>query len=604
MLGRTAVAACALGGRALRRRARCGRRSSLRLVANGAVLALHWVAFFAAIQVASVAIGLLGFASFPLFVLVLERVLLGRRWTGREAATALLVDRPGSRCSCPELSLANRTVQGLAWGVVSGFTFALLAVLNRRYAAHRAAPSTSRSGRTSGRAGAAAVRGGERVPLGASARARSGCCSCWASCARRSRTRCSSPRSPALSAHTASVVAALEPVYGIALAALLLGEVPGARGRRGRRADRRRGDARRTRRGADCMGWRAQRESVASRRPRTRTGADAMIVVVMGVSGCGKTIVGAALAAALGWPFLDGDDFHPPANVAKMAAGTPLTDDDRWPWLDRLAAEMAAILARGGNAVLACSALKQAYRDRLARRATAPGDVRFVYLKGDYDTIAARLAARSIATCRRRCCEPVRDARRAGGCDRRRRRVHRRRRGRARSASARPRQRCRHERTTAQVEAGDAGGPPRTRSRAISGRRQHAGLPRDDDAVPDGRRARAVARGEYERISYGLHGLPTVTDLQDAVAQIEGGHRAFAVPSGLTATTLPLLALLRAGDHVLVTDSVYGPTRRFCDHHLTRLGVEVSYYDPLAGAAIEREFRPNTRSCSPSRPDR
>jgi cystathionine beta-lyase len=104
-----------------------------------------------------------------------------------------------------------------------------------------------------------------------------------------------------------------------------------------------------------------------------------------------------------------------------------------------------------------------------------------------------------------------------------------------------------------------------------------------------------AARGEYDGISYGLHGLPTVTDLQDAVATIEGGYRAFAVPSGLTATTLPLLALTGVGDHVLVTDSVYGPTRRFCDNHLPRCGVEVGYYDPLAGAAIEREFRPNTR---------
>ncbi len=104
-----------------------------------------------------------------------------------------------------------------------------------------------------------------------------------------------------------------------------------------------------------------------------------------------------------------------------------------------------------------------------------------------------------------------------------------------------------------------------------------------------------AVRGEYEGISYGLHGLPTVTDLQEAIAAIEGGHCAFAVPSGLTATTLPLLALTRAGDHVLVTDSVYGPTRRFCNNHLPRYGVEVSYYDPLAGAAIERDFRKNTR---------
>jgi len=119
-----------------------------------------------------------------------------------------------------------------------------------------------------------------------------------------------------------------------------------------------------------------------------------MIVVVMGVSGSGKTVVGQALAAALGWPFLEGDDYHPPANVAKMAAGVPLTDEDRGPWLDRLAAEMAKILGRGGHAVLACSALRQSYRDRLARAARVPGDVRFVHLKSDYATIAARLAAR------------------------------------------------------------------------------------------------------------------------------------------------------------------------------------------------------------------
>jgi cystathionine beta-lyase len=104
-----------------------------------------------------------------------------------------------------------------------------------------------------------------------------------------------------------------------------------------------------------------------------------------------------------------------------------------------------------------------------------------------------------------------------------------------------------------------------------------------------------AARNEFDGIGYGLHGLPTVTDLQDAVAAIEGAHAALAVPSGLTATTLPLLALAKAGDHVLVTDAVYGPTRRFCDNHLTRFGVEVSYYDPLIDAGIESEFRPNTR---------
>jgi gluconokinase len=119
-----------------------------------------------------------------------------------------------------------------------------------------------------------------------------------------------------------------------------------------------------------------------------------MILVLMGVSGSGKTKVGKALAADLGWPFLDGDDFHPESNVAKMAAGTPLADEDRWPWLDRLAAEMRAIVARGDDAVFACSALRQAYRDRLASAARRPGDVRFVYLKGDYETIYPRVSHR------------------------------------------------------------------------------------------------------------------------------------------------------------------------------------------------------------------
>jgi cystathionine beta-lyase len=105
----------------------------------------------------------------------------------------------------------------------------------------------------------------------------------------------------------------------------------------------------------------------------------------------------------------------------------------------------------------------------------------------------------------------------------------------------------------------------------------------------------AAARGEYEGIGYGLHGLPTVTDLQASVAALEGGHAALAVPSGLTATTLPLLALAGPGDHVLVTDSVYGPTRRFCELHLKRLGVEVSYYDPLTGTGIADAFRSNTK---------
>ena len=115
-----------------------------------------------------------------------------------------------------------------------------------------------------------------------------------------------------------------------------------------------------------------------------------MIVVVMGVSGSGKSTTGAALARKLGWPFVEGDDLHPPENVAKMAAGIPLADEDRWPWLDRIVAELRARSKQSSDIVLACSALKQRYRDRLA----PAGNVRFVHLHGDRETIAARLAVR------------------------------------------------------------------------------------------------------------------------------------------------------------------------------------------------------------------
>jgi gluconokinase len=116
-----------------------------------------------------------------------------------------------------------------------------------------------------------------------------------------------------------------------------------------------------------------------------------MIVVVMGVCGSGKTTVGRALAESLHWSFLDADAFHPPANVAKMARGVPLTDDDRWPWFDRVVAELKRHRTAGTEFVVACSALKQAYRDRLAQA----GEVRFAYLKGDAATIETRLAGRT-----------------------------------------------------------------------------------------------------------------------------------------------------------------------------------------------------------------
>jgi gluconokinase len=116
-----------------------------------------------------------------------------------------------------------------------------------------------------------------------------------------------------------------------------------------------------------------------------------MIVVLMGVCGSGKTTVGRALAERLQWRFLDADDFHPQANVAKMALGIPLTDDDRWPWFDRIVAELKRHHAADAHVVVACSALKQVYRDRLAQG----GELRFAYLKGDAASIEPRLAGRS-----------------------------------------------------------------------------------------------------------------------------------------------------------------------------------------------------------------
>jgi gluconokinase len=112
-----------------------------------------------------------------------------------------------------------------------------------------------------------------------------------------------------------------------------------------------------------------------------------MIVVLMGVAGAGKTTVGRLLAAALGCEFVDADDFHPPENVAKMRAGRPLTDDDRWPWL----ACLNETLCERADAVVACSALKEDYRQALMNGLP---DARLVYLRGTKALIAPRLAAR------------------------------------------------------------------------------------------------------------------------------------------------------------------------------------------------------------------
>jgi len=116
-----------------------------------------------------------------------------------------------------------------------------------------------------------------------------------------------------------------------------------------------------------------------------------MIVILIGVSGSGKTTIGQLLAEDLGWQFYEGDDFHPQANIDKMSQGIPLTDADRAPWLAALNRLIRDLIREGRSAVIASSALKQAYRDRLLRDRQ---DVRVVYLKGDYDLIQKRLQER------------------------------------------------------------------------------------------------------------------------------------------------------------------------------------------------------------------
>jgi gluconokinase len=116
-----------------------------------------------------------------------------------------------------------------------------------------------------------------------------------------------------------------------------------------------------------------------------------VVIIVMGVAGAGKTTVGQRLAGALGWPFYDGDDFHPPANIEKMRQGIPLTNTDRDLWLTTLQRVISDRVHRKQSAIVACSALKQAYRDRLHN---GLAEVCFVYLNGDYTLIFQRLQAR------------------------------------------------------------------------------------------------------------------------------------------------------------------------------------------------------------------
>jgi len=115
-------------------------------------------------------------------------------------------------------------------------------------------------------------------------------------------------------------------------------------------------------------------------------------LILMGVSGSGKTAVGELLSQKLDWPFFDGDDYHPKENVDKMAAGIPLDDDDRIPWLMNLHDLIADYLAKGKSVLLACSALKQTYRNLLLE---GNPNTRFIHLKGDFELIMSRMQARS-----------------------------------------------------------------------------------------------------------------------------------------------------------------------------------------------------------------
>ena len=234
----------------------------------------------------------------------------------------------------------------------------------------------------------------------------------------------------------------------------------------------------------------------------------------MGVSGCGKTTTGQALADALGWPFFDGDDFHPEANVAKMANGQPLTDDDRWPWLDRIAEEMRGIHARGDSAVFACSALKESLSSPAVRRRRRPAGP-LEGRRGD----DRRAAGASRAPLHAGIAAPfaVRHARRAQGWAGHRhsgigsrpdradlcRFGHR---GAGATMSDTPRRKA--------TQVGHLGRAPRKFMGAVNTPVFRA-TTMLFESVAD---LDAAVRGEYDGIGYGLHGLPTVTDLQDAIA--------------------------------------------------------------------------------------
>jgi len=227
VLGRTTVAAIVLAF-FVRYRLGAWRAPHWIAVPNGVILAVHWVAFFTAIKVSTVAIGLLGYASFPLFVPLLERTMLGLPLTRAKLAGAALVAL-GLALLVPDFSWASHTVRGLAWGVLSGFTFALLTVRTRRLAPDR---WSSEMALWQNAIAALCVlpvvlwQGGLGGPVDGAAIAKMLLLGIFCTALAHSLYTASLVRLPA---STAAVCAALEPVYGIALALVLLGEVPGVR---------------------------------------------------------------------------------------------------------------------------------------------------------------------------------------------------------------------------------------------------------------------------------------------------------------------------------------------------------------------------------------
>jgi drug/metabolite transporter (DMT)-like permease len=224
VLGRTVVASAALTVLLRLLREPSG-GFEWRLAAGGAVLALHWVAFFRAVQMSSVAVGLLGFASFPLFVLIAEAIFLRRKLHVADWVTVTLVTA-GLLLLVQEFRIENRVVQGLIWGVLSGLMFALLAVGNRALASRRSATGIALWQNAC--AAACLLPGFALNPVLPSLRDSALLIVLGVACTALAHTLfIRSMR--VLSAHTASVVTALEPVYGIVLAFGLLGETPGRR---------------------------------------------------------------------------------------------------------------------------------------------------------------------------------------------------------------------------------------------------------------------------------------------------------------------------------------------------------------------------------------